>query len=410
MLKKKISISILALLVAINTNKIFASSKFGWLKDNEEWYYLNETGEIQLDWKLIDDKWYYFDSNGKMQTGWLNDKGIWYYLNETGEMQLNWKLIDGKWYYFDLSGQMKTGWLKDKGIWYYLNQTGEMQLNWKLIDDKWYYFDSNGQMQTGWLNDKGIWYYLNETGEMQLNWKLIDGKWYYFDLNGQMQTGWLEDKGLWYHLDQNGEMLSNTKVGEWDIDTNGIATLFTYSSIPENIKRKMSGNSLPVGVEIGFDDLSYLQLTYYGFDNKTHTGEMVVSNKIAKEVVDIFKELYEKRYPIEKMKLIDDYNANDNLSMQDNNSSSFCYRKIAGSNKLSNHSKGLAIDINPIQNPHVKGSSISPIEGKEYTDRTNIRKGMIVKGDACYEAFTKRGWKWGGTWNNPDYQHFEKNI
>lgn len=186
--------------------------------------------------------------------------------------------------------------------------------------------------------------------------------------------------------------------------------IFKYSEIPNQIKDKMSGNSLPQNVEIKFDDLSYIQITHYGFDKKSHVGEMVVRKEVAKEVVDIFKELYEKKYPIEKIRLIDEYNANDNISMKNNNSSAFCYRKIAGTNKLSNHGKGLAIDINPIQNPHVKETQVSPTEGREYTNRSNVRKGMIIKGDACYEAFTKRGWKWGGSWRNPDYQHFEKSI
>ncbi len=199
-------------------------------------------------------------------------------------------------------------------------------------------------------------------------------------------------------------------IGDYKIDSNGIATIFKYSDIPNDIKNKMLGKSMPQNANIKFDELSYLKLTYYGFDNNTHVGEMVVNKKLAKEVVDIFKELYEKRYPIEKIKLIDEYNANDNLSMKDNNSSSFAYRTIAGTNKISNHGKGMAIDINPLQNPHVKGNIISPPEGSPYKDRKNIRKGMIIKNDAAYNAFIKRGWKWGGEWSNPDYQHFEKVI
>lgn len=186
--------------------------------------------------------------------------------------------------------------------------------------------------------------------------------------------------------------------------------IFKYFDIPNEIKNKMIGKSMPQNANISFEELSYLKLTYYGFDNDAHVGEMIVNKKLAKEVVDIFKELYEKRYHIEKIKLIDEYDANDNLSMKDNNSSSFNYRTIAGTNKISNHAKGMAIDINPIQNPYVKDNIISPPEGEIYKDRKNIRKGMIIKNDVAYNAFTKRGWKWGGEWNNPDYQHFEKVI
>ncbi len=186
--------------------------------------------------------------------------------------------------------------------------------------------------------------------------------------------------------------------------------IFKYIDIPYDIKNNMIGKSMPLNANISFEELSYLKLTYFGFDNNTHIGEMIVNKKLAKEVVDIFKELYKNRYPIEKIKLIDEYNANDNLSMKDNNSSSFNYRTIWGTNKISNHGKGMAIDINPLQNPHVKGIIVSPPEGELYKDRKNIRKGMIIKNDVAYNAFIKRGWKWGGDWNNPDYQHFEKVI
>lgn len=186
--------------------------------------------------------------------------------------------------------------------------------------------------------------------------------------------------------------------------------IFSYSSIPDSIKDKMIGISMPENEPINFDELSYLNLTYYGFDDNTHIGEMIVNSQVASEVVDIFKELYNKKYPIEKIRLIDEYNAVDEDSMSDNNSSSFCYRTISGTNKISNHGKGLAIDINPLQNPHVKGDKISPAKGSMYKDRSISQKGMIIKGDDLYNAFIKRGWKWGGDWTNPDYQHFEKAL
>lgn len=184
--------------------------------------------------------------------------------------------------------------------------------------------------------------------------------------------------------------------------------IFSYSSIPDHIKDKMLGKSMPHDEPLDFNKLSYLTLTYYGFDNNTHIGEMIVDSRVAAEVVDIFKELYAKKYPIEKIRLIDEYDAIDNASMADNNSSSFCYRTIAGTNVVSNHGKGLAIDINPLQNPHVIGNNTSPKEGYVYADRSDFKKGMIQEGDDCYNAFMKRGWKWGGHWDNPDYQHFEK--
>ncbi|MGL5754237.1 MAG: M15 family metallopeptidase [Paraclostridium sp.] len=185
--------------------------------------------------------------------------------------------------------------------------------------------------------------------------------------------------------------------------------IFTQSIIPDDIYNKMIGKSIPNKNEVDISTLSYLKITHYGFDDKTHLGEMIVNKDVAKEVLDIFKELYEKKYPIDKIKLIDEYDAQDDLSMKDNNTSAFCYREISGSKVLSNHSKGMAIDINPLINPMVKKNIVSPEEGEKYIDREVNTKGMIIKGDACYEAFAKRGWTWGGDWDTlKDYQHFEK--
>lgn len=186
--------------------------------------------------------------------------------------------------------------------------------------------------------------------------------------------------------------------------------IFSYSSIPEDVKEKMLGLSMPKDVPINFNELSYLTLSYYSFDGNTYIGEMIVNKEVASEVVDIFKEIYEKKYTIDKIKLIDEYNAVDELSMNNNNSSSFCYRTIKNTDIVSNHGKGLAIDINPIQNPHVVGDDINPKNGSNFKDRTNIKQGMITEGDDLYNAFIKRGWSWGGHWKNPDYQHFEKKL
>lgn len=185
--------------------------------------------------------------------------------------------------------------------------------------------------------------------------------------------------------------------------------IFTYEPIQSEVYDRIIGKSLPSDNTVDINTLSYLRLTYYGFDDESHLGEIIVNKDIAKEVVDIFKELYDAKYPIAKINLIDEYDAVDEASMNDNNTSAFCYRTIGGSDTLSNHSKGLAIDINPLVNPMVKGQDISPKAGQNYVDREKNTKGMIVKGDACYEAFVKRGWTWGGEWNSlKDYQHFEK--
>ncbi len=140
----------------------------------------------------------------------------------------------------------------------------------------------------------------------------------------------------------------------------------------------------------------------------TRTGNLVVHKDLANEVVEIFKEIYDAKFPIANIDLVDKYNADDNLSMINNNTSAFNYRLIYGTSRLSNHSTGKAIDINPLFNPHVVNGVVYPVEGSAYIDRAINEKGMIHEGDAVYNAFIKRGWIWGGHWKNPDYQHFEK--
>lgn len=202
---------------------------------------------------------------------------------------------------------------------------------------------------------------------------------------------------------------SQSTIDDIVLDSNPI---FTKSEIPEHIKQKMLGNSMTEDATVSFDELSYLTISHVDYNGKTQQGEMIVNAKLADEVLDIFRDIYNAKFPIEKIKLIDEYGASDHKSMVDNNSSAFCYRTIAGTSKVSNHGLGVAIDINPFYNPHVLKSkgTVNPPEASKYADRTLNAKGMIKKNDAVYKAFTSRGWKWGGNWNNPDYQHFEKSI
>lgn len=188
--------------------------------------------------------------------------------------------------------------------------------------------------------------------------------------------------------------------------------VFMCSSLSEENIDRIVGVSWQENTPVKLEELSYINVTYWGFDDMEHMGEMIVHEKLAQEVIEIFKELYEAKYPIEKIKLIDEYNADDNLSMADNNSYAFCSREVTGKKGMfSKHSYGIAIDINPVQNPYVKGHIVLPEEGNSYLNREDIRKGMIIKGDICYNAFKSRGWTWGGEWKSlKDYQHFEKEI
>lgn len=189
--------------------------------------------------------------------------------------------------------------------------------------------------------------------------------------------------------------------------------VFISQEIPNNIYEKMIGRSIPIEYKskVNRNSLSYLKITYIGFDGEEHIGEMITSARLANEVLDIFKELYKIRYPIERISLIDEYEANDELSMSNNNTSCFCYRVINGGKSLSNHALGTAIDINPLYNPYVKNSFVSPASSTAYSDREIEFEHKISKNDEIYDIFISRGWTWGGDWKSPkDYQHFEKNI
>lgn len=187
------------------------------------------------------------------------------------------------------------------------------------------------------------------------------------------------------------------------------------TKIPQNIVARMKKYSWKKGCPVPIDKLAYVKLSYWGYDSKHHTGELIVKADIVDEVVDAFKIMYENKFPIERMELIEKYKGSDDASMDANNTSAFNCRPITGQpGTFSPHSYGTAIDINPIYNPYVKKDKVLPPRGKKYADRTTSHKGMIKEGDAVHGAFKKHGWTWGGTQDwlskrcNLDYQHLQK--
>lgn len=160
--------------------------------------------------------------------------------------------------------------------------------------------------------------------------------------------------------------------------------------------------------------LDTLQVQHVDFEGRTQQGTIICNKDIAKDLKDIFAALYKAKYPIERIRPISDYDNDDERSMQANNTSCYCYRPIAGSNKLSKHALGLAIDVNPLYNPCVRRKKdgtllIQPATGRPYVDRNKPFKYKITKRDLCYRLFTQHGFSWGGSWRSlKDYQHFEK--
>ena len=189
---------------------------------------------------------------------------------------------------------------------------------------------------------------------------------------------------------------------------------FSQQQIPDRVFARMQGKSFPVGCKVSRNDLRYLRIKHYDLQGRVHEGEMICNKRIANDLIDIFKELYRQKYPIESVKLIDEFGADDDKSMRANNTSCFCYRRVEGYNKLSNHSMGMAVDINPLYNPLYKRYSngkelVQPSNAKRYCDRKASFDYKIVKGDLLYRLFINHGFEWGGNWRSKkDYQHFEK--
>lgn len=195
-----------------------------------------------------------------------------------------------------------------------------------------------------------------------------------------------------------GVLKDNQFVGKW------------WNPLPSEIVKRIVGKSWKPDCPVPLEDLAYVQVTHWNFNHETVNGELLYHKNLALEIVEIFKDLFEADFPIEKMVLIDNYDANDDLSMEDNNSSAFCFRAMTGKLSVySMHSYGGTIDLNPKQNPYVKGNIILPKGSEVFCDRTLNTPGLIKEDDCCYQAFIKRGYTWGGHWSSlKDYQHFEK--
>lgn len=173
--------------------------------------------------------------------------------------------------------------------------------------------------------------------------------------------------------------------------------------------KAMTGVSWRRGCPVRISDLRRVELTHWGFDGNRHRGELIVHKDVAVSVVAVFHTLYSLRFPVRKMHSVDRFGADDNASMAADNTSAFNCRPITGSTTgFSVHSYGRAIDLNPLENPYVKGRTVLPPAGRAFTNRVTVRPGMIRRGDRVRKAFTEHGFAWGGDWKSlKDYQHFE---
>ncbi|MDH3729810.1 MAG: M15 family metallopeptidase [Acidimicrobiia bacterium] len=158
------------------------------------------------------------------------------------------------------------------------------------------------------------------------------------------------------------------------------------------------------------EQLSYVTVTHWGFDERYHTGEIIVNAEVAEEIVAVFGQLHAAQFPIEQMRVIRKEEIDAHPTGDWNDTTSFVCRPAVGSGNWSQHALGLAIDINPFHNPYLKGDLVLPELASAYLDRADQRQGMVEAGDAVYRAFTDIGWGWGGQWNSlKDWMHFSRN-
>ena len=198
-----------------------------------------------------------------------------------------------------------------------------------------------------------------------------------------------------------------------EVNRFGIDNCFTSCEIDDVLFVRIEGKSFRKECTLPRSELRYLKVLHYNTDGEIRLGEMICNRAIAGDLLEIFRTLYDARYPIGRMVLIDAYGADDQRSMTANNSSSFNFRFVAGTRHISKHGRGMAVDINPLYNPCVQARSgktvVEPAAGVPYADRTKEFPCKIDENDLCYKEFIRHGFTWGGHWRSlKDYQHFEK--
>jgi len=185
---------------------------------------------------------------------------------------------------------------------------------------------------------------------------------------------------------------------------------FTHSVT--SVTRTQLPHSWHPGCPVGPSSLRNLRVSYWSFDGTRRVGTLVVNRGAVRDLTVVFRRLYTARFPIRKMRPIDAYGANDERSLAADNTSAFNCRYAVGPGpkRWSAHAYGVAIDVNPVENPYLESGRVHPRAGRAYLDRSNVRPGMAVRRGLLVSAFASVGWQWGGRWTGtPDYQHFSSN-
>lgn len=280
---------------------------------------------------------------------------------------------------------------------------------------------------SAWADDSGLTEWANTASKDISDWFQSTGitEWAegapadlkaFIEENGPEVEAWLNRAGedvrnAWETL-MNAEKHTDAEVADAYETVVDALDGFYITPITDEIFDRIDGKSFKADCTLSRDDLRYLHVRHVDINGVEHEGEMIVNAHIAEDVLEILQALYEAGYPIERIRLVDEYDADDERSMEDNNSSSFNFRFISHTTRVSKHGLGLAVDINTLYNPYTKivdgERIIEPITAEPYLDRDADFPYKIEKGDLCYRLFTEHGFEWGGEWEDrKDYQHFE---
>jgi hypothetical protein len=204
--------------------------------------------------------------------------------------------------------------------------------------------------------------------------------------------------------------VTTTTLGQVTTTSAAVATTVaaTFASSVSPVTAADLPSSWRPGCPVGVDQLRMIRMSYWGFDDKPHTGSIVVAASVTGAVTTVFRQLYDERFPIRRMEPVDVFGGDDDASMAADNTSAFNCRNAVSSGPphWSAHAYGQAVDVNPVENPYLLDGAVLPPSGAAFTDRSAYRPGMAIRGGVLTAAFASVGWSWGGLWASPDYQHF----
>ena len=185
---------------------------------------------------------------------------------------------------------------------------------------------------------------------------------------------------------------------------------FAATKLSPATRKRITGISWHRGCPVALGRLRYLRIAYHGFDGERHVGEMIANRSAVTPLRSAFAALYRSGFQLRRMRLVDDYGGSDYASIEADNTSAFNCRRATGQSRWSEHAYGLAVDVNPIENPYVSNGRTVHRASRPYLRRSRHRRGMAFAGGALVRAFERAGWGWGGNWSDPaDYQHFSAN-